>query len=129
MAGGIVLYLLLKDVGLGSLIGFAVVSLLFYRHIRNRPQRMLQLFVNKAARIPEVRLIVSQNGHITVAVDRAIAQLYGRINTELHQCNRKIFFGQPLSVSIRHDLKPDEIRQLLAGPGVQYVRDDVTREE
>jgi serine/threonine protein kinase len=133
LAGGalaiaIVTYLLLTDVGLGGLIAFTVVSLLLYRYVRNRPQRMLELFVNKVARIPEVRLIVSQDRRLTVAVDRAVAQLYGRINTQLNQCNRRIFFGQPLSVSIRHDLGHDEIRKLLAGHGVQYVRDDVTRD-
>jgi hypothetical protein len=53
-----VTYLLLADVGLGGLIAFTVVSLLLYRYVRNRPQRMLELFVNKVARIPEVRLIV-----------------------------------------------------------------------
>jgi hypothetical protein len=123
-----VTYLLLADVGLGGLIAFSVVSLLLYRYVRNRPQRMLELFVNKVARIPEVRLIVSQDRRITVAVDRAVAQLYGRINTHLNVCNRKIFFGAPLMVSIRHDLSPEEIQQLLAGHGVQYVRDDTTRD-
>lgn len=128
LAVATVTYLLLADVGLGGLIAFTVVSLLLYRHVRNRPQRMLELFVRKVARVPEVRLIVCQDRHLTVAVDRAVAQLYGRINSQLNQCNRKIFFGQPLTVSIRHDLAPAEIRQLLAGHGVQYVRDDVTRE-
>jgi predicted Ser/Thr protein kinase len=134
LAGGalaiaVVTYLLLADVGLGGLIAFSVVSLLLYRYVRNRPQRMLEWFVQKVARIPEVRLIVLEKGHLTVAVDRAVAQLYGRINSQLNQCNRKIFFGQPMTVSIRSDLQPEEIRRLLAGPGVQYVREDVTRGE
>jgi hypothetical protein len=64
---------------------------------------------------------------ITVGVDRAVGQLYGRINAQLSQCNRKLFFGQPMSVVIRDDLSPEETRQLLAGGGVQYVRDDVIR--
>lgn len=123
-----VTYLLLADVGLGGLIAFAVVSLLLYRHVRNRPQRMLELFVNKVARIPEVSMIVAQDRRLTVVVDRAVAQLYSRINSQLNQCNRKIYFGQPLTVSIRHDLAPEEIQQILAGHGVQYVREDVTRQ-
>jgi predicted Ser/Thr protein kinase len=125
----IVIYLLMAEIQPGALILFAVVSLLLYRFVRNRPQRMLDLFVNKVGRIPEVRFIVAQDRRLTVAVDRAVGQLYGRINSQLSACNRKLFFGHPFSVSIRHDLRPDEVRQLLAGHGVQYVRDDVTRGE
>ena len=29
-----------------------------------------------------------------------------------------------MAVSIRHDLSPEEARQLLTGPGVQYSRED-----
>jgi hypothetical protein len=86
---------------------------------------MLELFVRKMARIPEVRFVVCTDRKVTVGVDRAVGQLYGRINTQLNYCNGKLFFGQPLSVVIRHDLSADEIRQQLEGPGVQYVRDDV----
>jgi serine/threonine protein kinase len=118
------LYLLLTGVSQGQLLFLAVAGLLLYRYVRNRPQRMLEAFVRKVAAIPEVRLIVSQGRTITVGVDRAVGQLYGRINAELSNCNRKLFFGPPWSVSIRHDLSPDESRQLLTGPGVRYVRDD-----
>jgi len=53
-----------------------------------------------------------------------VGQLYGRINNQLNYCNRKLFFGEPFSVMIRHDLTSDELRQILEGVGVQYVRDD-----
>jgi hypothetical protein len=29
-----------------------------------------------------------------------------------------------MSVAIRHDLTPEELRQLLNSPGVRYVRED-----
>jgi serine/threonine protein kinase len=135
LAGGILavagfIYLLVANVGsLFPLIPFAFIGLLFYRDIRNKPRKMLDLFVRKVARIPEVRFLVCVDRKVTVGVDRAVGQLYGRINNQLNYCNRKLFFGQPFSVQIRHDLSADEIRHLLEGPGVQYVRDDVALQE
>src|SRR5207249_2705060 len=131
LAGGILavggfIYLLLANVGLlFPLIPFGFIGLLIYRDIRNKPRKMLDLFVRKVARIPEVRFLVCVDRKISVGVDRAVGQLYGRINNQLNSCNKKLFFGQPFTVVIRHDLNVDELRQLLEGPGVQYVRDDV----
>jgi serine/threonine protein kinase len=125
LAVGCLVYLLFANVGmLFPLFAFAVVCLLIYRNIRNQPRKLLDLFVRKVAKIPEVRFISCQDGKITVGVDQAGGQLYGRINSQLSHCNRKLFFGPPLSVVIRPDLGAEEIRQLLAGAGVQYVRDD-----
>jgi hypothetical protein len=135
LAGGILaaagfIYLLLANVGLlFPLIPFAFIGLLIYRDIRNKPRKMLDLFVRKVARIPEVRFLVCMDRKVTVGVDRAVGQLYGRINNQLNYCNRKLFFGQPFSVVIRHDLSADEIRQLLEGAGVQYVRNDVAPQD
>ena len=39
-----------------------------------------------------------------------------------------MFYGQPMSVVIRHDLGADEIRRMLSNAGVQYVRDDALQE-
>ena len=127
VAGAI--YLLLSNVGIAPFILLAVISLLIYRRIRNQPRRMLDLFVRKVARIPEVRFLVCVDRKVTVGVDRAVGQLYGRINNQLNYCNGKLFFGQPLSVVIRHDLGAEEIRQRLEGGGVQYVRDDVVPQD
>ncbi len=130
LAGGILavagaIYLLLSNVGMGPFMLLAVISLLIYRHIRNQPRRLIDLFVRKVARIPEVRFLVCVDRKVTVGVDRAVGQLYGRINNQLNYCNGKLFFGQPFSVVIRHDLSADEVRLMLEGAGVQYVRDDV----
>jgi serine/threonine protein kinase len=120
-------YLLVANVSVGSLVLPAIVALLVYRHLRHQPQRMLERFVRKVARIPEVRVIACQDGRISVVVDRNISQLYGRIHHQLNDCNRKLFYGQPMSVSIRHELTEAELRQLLSGPGVQYVREEKAR--
>jgi hypothetical protein len=103
---------------------FGVMGLLVFRHVRNRPQRVLEWLVRRVAKIPEVKLIVAQEGRVMVVVDRAPAQLYGRINQYLNACNRKLFFGRPMAVSVRHDLAQEELQHLLTGPGVQYARED-----
>jgi hypothetical protein len=123
-----ILYSLVSNVGqLTPLLPLAIGCLLIYRRIRNQPRRMLELFVRKISKVPEVRFIVCEQGRITVGVDRAGGQLYGRINAQLNHCNGKMFYGQPLSVVIRDDLSAEEARHLLAGPGVQYVRDDAVQ--
>lgn len=122
---GVILYLILTNVSVGSVIGFSLIGLLVYRHTRNRPQRMIELFTRKIRNVPEVRLITVQDRRITVVVDRPVAQLYGRINAQLSACNRKLFFGDPMSVTIRHDLTSPETSLLLTSTGVHYVREDV----
>jgi tRNA A-37 threonylcarbamoyl transferase component Bud32 len=118
-------YLMIQGVGFGQLLFFAVVALLLFRFVKNHPRRMLDLFVRKVAKIPEVSVIVCQDRRLIVGVDRASGQLYGRINKLLNECNHKLFFGQPLSMVVQHELTPEALRLLLASPGVQYVRDDL----
>ncbi len=115
-------YLLMARVGAGALIALAIFGLLVYRHIRHQPRRVLEGFIRKVSRLPEVRFIACQDRRITVGVDRAAGQLYARINKYLSSANHKLFFGEPMSLVIRSDLTADEIRQWLASPGMQYVR-------
>jgi hypothetical protein len=96
-----------------------------YRYVRNRPQTMQELLVKHLSKIPEVRLIVFDDHHAKVVVDGAVPQLYGRINGHLRSCNRKLFFGAPITLSILNDVPPAQIQTMLSGPGVQYVRPDV----
>jgi serine/threonine protein kinase len=128
LAGGVValafvIYLIVQR-GADSLIALAIVSVFAYRFIRHQPRRVFEGFVRKVARVPEVRFIVCQDRQITVSVDRAAGQLYARINDQLSACNRKLFFGEPMSVVIRSDLTPEETRQWLSAPGVHYVREN-----
>jgi serine/threonine protein kinase len=118
-----VIYLIVHR-GADSLIALAIVSVFAYRFIRHQPRRVFEGFVRKVARVPEVRFIVCQDRQITVSVDRAAGQLYARINDHLSACNRKLFFGEPMSVVIRSDLTPEETRQWLSAPGVHYVREN-----
>jgi len=118
-------YLLFTGVGVGQLLLLVVGGLLLARFVKNHPRRMLERFVRKVAKIPEVNVIVCQDRRLIVVVDRAGGQLYGRISGQLNECNRKLFYGPPLSMVIQHDLAPEPMHQLLTSPGVQYVRDDV----
>lgn len=107
-----------------KVIPLAVVSFFLYRYFRNLPHRVQELFVRRAAKLPEVRSVVFQGAHFTVVVDRPAAQLYGRLNHQLRSCNRRLYFGQPLTLFIRHDLTAEQFAQMPSGPGVQYLRPD-----
>ncbi|MEK7677479.1 MAG: protein kinase [Verrucomicrobiota bacterium] len=122
------LYLSISQIGMWGLVFVVLAGLYLYRHVRNRPQRMQEWFVQRVAKIPEVRLIAFQDRQVTVVVDRPVAQLYGRINAYSSACNRKLYSGQPMTVSILHDVSPEQLRKMLASPGVQYVRDDAIEE-
>ncbi len=125
LVGTVVLYLLLQEGSIGGLILVALIGLFVSRHIRNRPQKMLQRFVNKVSKIPEVRVIIHQGGNVTVYVDRAASRLYQRINDLMNTSNRKLFFGKPMTVAIRADAPAEGFQSVLGEPGVLYVRDDV----
>lgn len=122
---GLVFYLLLSDVDLGGLIILTVAGLLIFRWVRNRPEKMRKRFVEKTAKIPEVLLIQVRDGQATVYVDRPVSQLYQRINNLLHTSNKKLFYGEPMTLAIRADLTPADLPRLLSEPGVMHVREDV----
>jgi serine/threonine protein kinase len=109
----------------GSLLAAGVVGLFVYRYVRNRPLQMLRLFVRRIGRIPEVRMITCKDDQLTVYVDRAGAGLYSRINETLTACNRRLFFGNAMTVAIRTDSPKDELDRALNDTGVHYVRPDV----
>ncbi len=109
-------------------IFFGLMALLLYRRIRNRGRRLMKRFTVKVRKMPEVRLIAIDGQRATVVVDRALARTYVRINALMDQVNRKMFFGEPYSVVVRDDVAPADLLGLLRGPGVLYVRADVTGE-
>jgi hypothetical protein len=128
VAIGFALYVSFSRLDRGGAIMLAVLALSVYRRIRNRPQRMQEAFVRRVAKIPEVRLVTLQGRQFTVVVDRPVAQLYARINQQLQNSNRKLYFGEPMTVSILHSVSAEKTQQLLAGPGVQHLREDVLRQ-
>jgi len=123
---GAALYMLFSGIGLGGFLFLAFVGLLTYRRLRHQPQVLAESFVRQVRRMPEVRLVAFAEGKFTVSVDRSVGPIYARISERLNLLNRKLFFGHPMQVVIRDDLGPEETRQFLCAPGVQYVRDDVT---
>ena len=118
------LSLSLAKIGMGGLVFLIVVALLVYRHIRNRPLRVQEMLVRRISKLPEVRLITLQKRQFNVVVDRPVAQLYGRINGLLQSANRELYHGEPLTLSVLHDLTDEQLRQMLTSPGVHYVRED-----
>lgn len=116
--------LFFKSIDLGGFFAVAVIGLLLYRYVRNRPHEMLRRFVRAIGKMPEVRLITFRDGQVTVYVDRAGAQLYDRINDRLTACNRKLYFGKAMTVAVRTDRPREEIQQALNESGVHYVRAD-----
>lgn len=127
VGSGVVLfaaYLLMTQDDWGGLILLGLAGLFGYRTIRNRPEKMLRRFVAKVSKLPEVRVVVIDGKLATVLVERAPAKLYQRINDLMSACNRKLFFGEPMKVAIRDEVGPEELRKILAQPGVRYVRED-----
>jgi hypothetical protein len=114
----------LDRMGSGGAAFLLIVAFWIYRHVRNRRQRLQAAFVRQISKIPEVRMIVIRDQDITVLVDRPAAQLYNRINSRLRTANRKLYYGEPMTVSIQHAVLPEQTHQLLSGPGVEYVRED-----
>jgi hypothetical protein len=132
IAGGTIVLLVLvflffakKSLEFGPIVGFLVVCLLIYRHYRHRPQRMVKRFAARIGKFPEVKLITCQQKDILVVVDRMQAKIYVRVNSLLESMNKKLFFGDPMTVSVRDDVPQDEMRRILQQPGILYVRDDV----
>jgi hypothetical protein len=121
----VVLYFEFSRIGVSGVISLVAVGVLLFRSIRNRPHRVEEMFLRKVSKIPEVRLITFQDRRITVVVDRPVAQLYGRINDRLRICNRMLYSGQPMTVSILHEVSREQFHQMLASPGVQFVRAEV----
>ncbi len=121
---GVGLYFSVGRNGIAGLLVVATWAFLLYRRIRNRPQRLREQFVQRVSKIPEVRMITFQGRQATVIVDRPVPQLYGRINGYLSTSNRKLYFGEPMTVAILHEVSTEQSNKLLSGPGVHFVRDD-----
>jgi serine/threonine protein kinase len=118
-------YLLVTQSDVGPFFAVGVVALVTWRFVRNRRVRLLRRFVRKASKIDGVKAVVVRDPTITVLVDEAKARTFVRVNGLLDAVNRKSFLGAPLRVEIRDDVRGDALRDLLRGPGVAHVRDDV----
>ena len=122
-------YYILTRWKLPVVIVLALAALFVFRWVKQRPRRLLKRFTRKARKIPEVRIVVRRDQQITVGVDKAVARTYVRINAAIDQINKKRFFGEPFTLSVRDDLSPEELRAFLQGPGVLHVREDLLDEK
>ncbi len=111
-----------SDFGPGSFFTLGV-GLFLWRRYRNRRLRLARRFVQKAARLPEIRLITLDGLRFVALADRAQARTYVRANATLDSVNASMFFGDPFTLVIKDEFTPEEERSLLAGPGVLYVRE------
>ncbi len=112
------------DVTLGSLALMAFFGFIVFRKLRDRSQRKARQIARKLRRSPEVKLVTLHENRLIVIADAAPAQLYVRVNRLVEKANRRIPFGEPLTASVRSDVPVDEMKQLLAQPGILYVSDE-----
>jgi hypothetical protein len=131
LVGLALLYFLFQNLEawLPMFIVFSLVGLVIYRRVRNRRHRLMKQFAAKVKKMSEVRIIIFHEDDATVLTDKALARTYVRINALMDKINRKKYFGDPYSVTVRDQITPEEERQALATPGILYVRKDVLGEE
>ena len=125
LALGAVVYAGTSRLGWTGLAALVAAGLLLYRYLRNRPLELKAALARRVSRYPEVRFITAVGQDLTVVVDRPAAHLYARIDRETNACNKKLFFGPPLTVTVRSDLPAAERERRLNEPGVCYVRNDL----
>ena len=129
LTGAALVFLIMGGRG-GSLwpvLGVALASAALYRSLRNRGQRSIRKFSQKAASLREVRLIAHNKGQFTVVVDAPTAKTYLKLNALLTAANERLFHGEPMTMVVRDDAGEGEIKKLLTSPGVMYLRDDAAR--
>ena len=107
----------------GTLIFFGIVGLFVWRRHRNRRIRLARRVAKKVSRMEEIRLVALEGMRLTVLADRAQARTYVRVNAVVDAINASMFFGEPFSVVVRDDASGEDLRALLSGPGILYVRE------
>jgi hypothetical protein len=117
--------LIFTDIQWANLLWIGILGLLVFRHIKNRKNRMLKKLVSQVSKMKEVRAIRIQEDSVTVVVDKAQASLYIRVNSQVDDINKKLYFGRPVQVAVRDNLSAEEFQHMLREPGIAYVRDDV----
>ena len=123
LTGGLV-WLYLEGASFWPAFFVLLAALWLYRHFKNRTSRLTRRFAARVSKLQEVRLVTAKDKHVTVVVDRIQARTYLRIHGTTDAINRKLFFGEPLNVTLKDDISPEEYRQMLRAPGIIYLRDD-----
>ena len=123
-----IVFVFLK-VQVGSLIGPAAALYFIYGSIRNRKKRKIQALAKKLKAFPEVKAVFVRGDQVTIALDKAPAKTYIKINGLIDSLNEKIRFGKPVEAALRDDLTDTDFRGLLRTPGLIYAREDVLAPE
>ena len=110
------------------LLAVAFGGWLCYRAVKNRPRKLARRFASRIKKMPEVRLIVERERQVTVIVDHVVARILVRVKTQIDKINDKWFRGEKFTVDVRDDVTGEELRGLLQGTGVLYVRKDLLEE-
>jgi hypothetical protein len=118
-------YFVLSRWDLPLVIFFGFAAFFVYRNVQNRALKLIRRFANGAKKMPEVRMIVARDRQVTVVVDQLVARTYVRINAQIDKLNAKWFPGDRFQVSVRDELPAEELRSLLQGSGLLYVREDL----
>jgi len=102
---------------------------LAYRIVKNRPRKLIRRFATRLRKkMPEVRLIVVHDRHVTIVVDALVARIPVRVNSQLDRLNDRWFHGEKFTARVRDDVSAEELRELLQDAGVLFVRDDLLEE-
>jgi eukaryotic-like serine/threonine-protein kinase len=123
LAIGLFAMLALDNGALTSLFPLSLLGLLVYRRARNKRTRLLNGFAKRAARLEEVRLVTANDPQVTVVVVNPLAKTYVHLNAAMDRTNRKLYFGEKFTLSIREDVEEEEFRQLVARTGAFFARD------
>ena len=74
-------------------------------------------------------MIVLREREVTIGVDHVVARIYVRVNALLDKLNGRWFFGEKFEARVRDDVSGEELRGMLQGAGVLFVREDLLEEK
>ena len=112
------------QVAFGPILFLGFIGAICFRRFRNRGQRVIRKFSQRAGGLQEVRMISHSGNQFTVVVDRPTAKTYVKLNALLTASNEMLFTGKPMTMVVRDDVEDDELKSFLTSAGVTYVRDD-----
>jgi serine/threonine protein kinase len=117
--------LIVTNIQWGNIFWIGFVAFMVYRGVRNRKRRLLNSFTKKASPLPGVKAVVIRDEGIIVVLEKAPATTYIRITSLIESINNKLYFGRPVSVSIKDEMSEAEFMSLIRQPGVAYVKEDI----
>ncbi len=117
--------LMVTRVRWGELIGPAIIVFFLYRFVRDRRRRLLAKLARRVSALPEVKAVAIRNDQVIIVLDKGPAKTYIRVSSLIDSANRKLFYGKPITGTIRDEMTDAELNSLIKQPGAVYVRDDV----